>query len=570
MLYISYDNNKHNDGAGAQLLRIVSAYLIAKYYNIGYIHSPLTHISNYGLICLENKTTDILQVKRYNNLINFISDTHKHIDNIIELKEINSDIIKKYKENTEDILLKVTYPIFCINSNPDILNLINCINFDWCNSVINTSNIKIGIHIRRGDILFIEKEIRYLDNQYYIRLMKQIDIIFKDIPHEFHIYTENPTKKFNVTDEYRDDLKGINTFIEPDTYEDFSEFNNIIWHINTNPVDTFIELCNSDMLITSISAYSYLAGILNKKAIIIQNKKMNSPPKKNCIVIENNIISDHDINYIINHYNTSININKPIKYISGGALGDFIHQLSVIKEKYIQTGRKGILYISHTARDTDKFPFGLEQAYNDTYKLIINQEYIESYHIHNNEPFDINLSSWVINQPLFKNNWHHIFSEEYGVNWSNSKYLNIEYNNKYKDYILFSSSIKRFNSSIDYNKLFEKLPYMPIFVTTIKSEYEHFKYKTGFNNIEYIYYDNLYDLYVAINSCKLFIGNLSSPLTVAQGVCKSRICILQPNINDNDNIHMKNLDKIWDDCLYIYNSDDLYKISNFCNNLFKV
>ena len=36
----------------------------------------------------------------------------------------------------------------------------------------------------------------------------------------------------------------------------------------------------------------------------------------------------------------------PILYVSGGLLGDFINQLSVINEKYLETGRKGILYIA--------------------------------------------------------------------------------------------------------------------------------------------------------------------------------------------------------------------------------
>ena len=33
-------------------------------------------------------------------------------------------------------------------------------------------------------------------------------------------------------------------------------------------------------------------------------------------------------------------------YISGGLLGDFFHQLSIINENYIKTNKKGILYIA--------------------------------------------------------------------------------------------------------------------------------------------------------------------------------------------------------------------------------
>jgi hypothetical protein len=37
----------------------------------------------------------------------------------------------------------------------------------------------------------------------------------------------------------------------------------------------------------------------------------------------------------------------PIKYTSGGRLGDFMNQLSVINENYIKSGRKGMLYIGY-------------------------------------------------------------------------------------------------------------------------------------------------------------------------------------------------------------------------------
>ena len=258
---------------------------------------------------------------------------------------------------------------------------------------------------------------------------------------------------------------------------------------------------------------------------------------------------------------------QSIIYISGGALGDFIHQLSVIYEIYIKTGKKGILYISSTARNENEFTFGLEKTYNDTYKLITDQPYIESYHIHNNENYDINLSSWIVNQPLYINNWNITFSAEYNVNWCSNKYLDIEYDLKYKDCIFITSSIRRFNESIDYNILIESLPYRPIFITSIIEEYEYFKNTTGIN-LECKHFNSLYELYTAINSCKLFIGNLSSPLTIAHAVMKPRICILKSNYDNYDNMHMNGLNKKWKNCLFLYNTCDLQYVSEFYNNVF--
>ena len=101
-----------------------------------------------------------------------------------------------------------------------------------------------------------------------------------------------------------------------------------------------------------------------------------------------------------------------IRYLSGGKLGDFIHQLSVIQENYIKTGIKAILYISNTE---DHFTFGVERAYNDIKKFILAQPYIHEFKIHNGEQYDINLSDWRYNTLLFHVNWHELFKSQYNV-----------------------------------------------------------------------------------------------------------------------------------------------------------
>jgi hypothetical protein len=578
MLYLTYHSKRHQDGAGAQLLRIISAYLVSVYYSVGYYHTPLSSISNYGLLCLEEKKEDKEQIERYNQLFCLISTTSIHeFDEIIEMDSVDDSIICSLKEraSNKNILLQITYPIFLINSNPSILNvsseLQSLSSFSWLErKEVKTKCIKVGVHIRRGDILLIEKEIRYLPNEYYINIMRNLMIYFKEasIPYEFHIYTENVTKEIHFTNEYRSDLKGVQTTLQPDTYEDFNEIDNIVWHINTNPIDSFVDLCNTDLLLISISAFSYLAGILNRKAIVFYPLKSHHPPHSSWIVMDSVNKLENNKGRIVLHCNERLVKTDlpPITYCSGGALGDFIHQLSIIKEIYDKTGRKGILYISHQARASDFFPFGLDQAYKDTYEMITSQSYIDSYYVHCGESCDINLSSWVCNQPLYLSNWGSIFLNEYGVPWCTSPYLTFPNETKFKNHVFISSSIKRFNHHIDYKNLVSKLPTIPVFVTSVKSEYEYFKMHSGID-LECVYFDNLYDLHKAIYNCKLFIGNLSSPLTIAQACFKPRICIMLPDYNANDNKHMRDLDTVWGNCLYVYNSNDSQKIQDFIERI---
>jgi hypothetical protein len=117
-----------------------------------------------------------------------------------------------------------------------------------------------------------------------------------------------------------------------------------------------------------------------------------------------------------------------ISYIAGGLFGDFIHQLSVIKEKYVLTNKKGILYISNNG---EAFRLGLEDTYHKTYNLIISQDYIKEYKIYNGEPYDINLCSWRYNRFLYHDNWYRIFSDEYSIEWGKHQWLTVPKDNKW-------------------------------------------------------------------------------------------------------------------------------------------
>jgi hypothetical protein len=203
-----------------------------------------------------------------------------------------------------------------------------------------------------------------------------------------------------------------------------------------------------------------------------------------------------------------------ITYIAGGLFGDFFNQLSVIKEKYLQTGKKGILYISNTTGDT--FRFGLEKMYSNTYDIIIKQDYIEVYKIHNGEHYDINLSSWRCNRYLYHTNWYWVFSDEYSIEWGKHKWIDVGKDEKWNNKVILNQPIHRFEN-VDYQKLYNKYGDKLVFFAfkdTNYSDYENFVEKTGIN-IEYYNPIDVMDLAVAINSCELFIGSASGFMALA-------------------------------------------------------
>lgn len=204
-----------------------------------------------------------------------------------------------------------------------------------------------------------------------------------------------------------------------------------------------------------------------------------------------------------------------ISYLSGGLLGDFIFQLSVIMEKYIETGKKGILYISNKG---DGFRFGLENTYNDTYDIIKNLDYIEDYLIYNNENIniDIDLTLWRENKEVDYKNWYVKYSNTYNIEWGKHKWLTCPClnNEKWKNRVIINTTNYRWPCHIDFEKIYTIFKKELIFVSSDINQYNIFKEKTGIE-LEFCLIKDFNDLCISINSCKLFIGSQSAPLHIA-------------------------------------------------------
>ena len=232
---------------------------------------------------------------------------------------------------------------------------------------------------------------------------------------------------------------------------------------------------------------------------------------------------------------------KPIVYINGGLLGDFIQSLSVICEKFYETGgRKGILYISNIG---DRFRNGLENTYNDIYNVIIRQKYIQEFKIYNNESYDINLCFWRKSNLVHKTNWYNIYNKIYNVHWGKHKWLHSDYNNKWKDKVIINTINYRCPYNIDFNILKDLYSNNLVFISSNKDEHIFFEKKTKIH-VEYYQVNDFLELVTIINSCHFFVGSLSSPLTIAHALHKERICGLTKISADIDidNIHNLELD----------------------------
>ena len=306
---------------------------------------------------------------------------------------------------------------------------------------------------------------------------------------------------------------------------------NKIAEINYLSLDYDIITFDSPKLLTTIKK------IFNLPTFIYEDEDVNKLPKPNIIIN----IEDFNITEKNNHLIFEL---TPIIYINGGMFGDFIQSLSVINEKFYETGRKGNLFIANKG---DKFRYGLENTYNDTYQTIIKQNYINDYKIYNNESYDIDLTMWRNNPKLYKVNWYDLYKDTYNVEWGKHVWLDSTYDKKWNDIILINTVHYRWTNNINYNLLNNQFLNKLVFISSDINEYSFF-IKTTNLKIPFYKFNNFSDLCIAIKSCKLFVGSLSAPLAIAHAFNKERIIGI---CNSNDDNILNNLQNIWDNVRYI-------------------
>lgn len=267
--------------------------------------------------------------------------------------------------------------------------------------------------------------------------------------------------------------------------------------------------------------------------------------------IENNCINTYSIN--LSEYSISNDLQnmfslEPIKYVCGGLLGDFIHSLSVINEKYRETGRKGVLYISNH-HGGEIFRYGIEKTYEDTFEIVTNQDYILSYSIYKETDsgvYDINLNEWRNSKYLFKENLCFIYNNSYNISsWGQHPWIKLpstfKKDSKWENKIIINTTSQRFPRYINFQKLYENSGEDLIFVSMEKSNYDNFIKNTRLTEINFYNLESFTELCFILSSCKLFIGSFSSPLSTAFAIHTH--CIPAKHNNENDNRHFYDLDK---------------------------
>lgn len=326
-----------------------------------------------------------------------------------------------------------------------------------------------------------------------------------------------------------------------------------------------IEISDYDTMLKKIPEINYLSIEYDSIVIDEPYRKLfsNTIPQKENVTITHTInISD----ITLEDNEREIYDFDPISYVSSGAFGDFIHQLSIINEKFYESGRKGILYIyvtddtipscpqhwhitkSRKSRKSRKSPLclfrkGIVSTYNDTFEGIKNQPYIKDYKIWNQEPFDIDLTGWRSRPDIYDTHtWSETFKIIYNVKWGNKPWINVPIDKKWEKIVFVYTVAYRDPVNIDYNKICSQYGESIMFITNNPQDAEFFNNKYHLNVPVYVP-NNFTETCIAIRSCKLFVGTLSGLLTIAHACHIPHIVGL---CDDNRaNMRVSDIDKIF-------------------------
>jgi hypothetical protein len=232
--------------------------------------------------------------------------------------------------------------------------------------------------------------------------------------------------------------------------------------------------------------------------------------------------------YINNVQNTLADKNE-ISFLHAGHIGDIINTLPILKEiskthtcnLFIQLDVPAPdVYNSHPA---GKF-FLNKRIYNMLLPLLKSQPYIGSIEIYNNQKIDIdfNLIRELPINLLFDNARYgfHIAGAQVDLS---KKFLEVEDHPNLKNKITILRSLRYQNPFINYGFLekFENLYYLGTL-----DEYNHLKKEL--KNLEFYECKNFLEMASIIKSSKVFIGNSSLGIDIADGLKTPRLLEASP------------------------------------------
>lgn len=313
-LFLTYNNQAMLDGVGAQLQRIISVFSVSKLARIGYLHSPLFDIDP-QVFSSSNFEERVPQIKLWNDLFRDDLEEFCPIDGDMVFESASISLIQlrllrffsKFLQFR--IICKLSNPRIITDKYPDSLKVASelmndSLRDESARTIVEALNIVV--HIRQGELVLTQFKDRLLPLAHYERILKCIVSVLrrKSVKFQIEIPRENGQgSSLSVHDpkvarSISLDPSNPNLRINEDgsvilIHETASPESTPIlfeahWLDESTTYSDFLRMIRADVLITSKSSLSFVAGLLNSKSIKIFTPFWHKVPS--------NWISSNDLN----------------------------------------------------------------------------------------------------------------------------------------------------------------------------------------------------------------------------------------------------------------------------------
>jgi|LakMenEpi03Aug12_release.lakeMendotaPanAssembly.Ray.scaffolds.fasta_scaffold548450_1 hypothetical protein len=296
MLSISYDRHSLQDGAGAQLQRIIGIYAIARFFRIGYIHNPLDEI-------LVHPGDDVYDDESYsefkseiNSLIPFPSShTLSRIDKKVKIRNLGvKEFIKywlRYRFSKKHLHIEILHPYHVLDRFPFVMESFRKSNL----FSVPQQHKRISLHVRQSgtDNSFVlegEKQTRNLPLSYYVKSLEYLENLYgrEYIQScEMLIVTDEPESNLEFVPfkgqaqlwsavGYPIDTNGIRFENGNLVKEIVARFPQATILRGGRPAKSIELLAGSEFLVMSRSSFSVVAKLLSASSKVISPPSFNS------------------------------------------------------------------------------------------------------------------------------------------------------------------------------------------------------------------------------------------------------------------------------------------------------
>jgi len=248
MLYLTYQPRE--DGMGGQFQRVIGIMALAKKYNLTYVHTPIKEMEHLPSPHYLEQIENYFQIKD-----NYPPSNSIQYDEEYDMEIASEIVITNAKElvarTGKNVLIKIFLPQRILDRDPDcyqlVLPKIREMKQKWLLPYFLPNKTNIAIHIRRGDVNSNDHPTRFTPIEYYYRLVESFNEKFPDS--NICIFSEENKEN-------------------KDEFTIFSKKPQVRVLLNLDILTTFEHLVHADILVTSKSSFSYLAGLLNTNRVV--------------------------------------------------------------------------------------------------------------------------------------------------------------------------------------------------------------------------------------------------------------------------------------------------------------